>query len=453
MKKILGIAVLLFIVLIGGMTIFYLARYGTPEKINTSLLDEPYRMIKLKHLNQPIPDTLLVYGAIDGIVGAINDTGLVFIRPDKIRKNAEIKSVIDSEKLGPKDIAAAINIIRSFYPQDSLVDSLLIRAAICGMVKNLNNPFFNYLAPEEISVLKEQPKETVGLGVQLIADSLNRIFVIQVISESPAEKAGLYVGDEIIAIDGQRVVDRAQAHNLLKGKEGQPVKLTINRNGIKQEITVMRGKFKNCAVNYRMIGDLAYIEIQSFSLGVSEDFRSAIEQILKNKPKGIILDLRDNPGGLGMEALAIANYWTGRKIIQKEKSARGHCYDLRPPYFNHKMRPRIFPVIPPLRDAPTVVLVNGYSASASEVLTGALKYYGLATIVGEKTFGKGVGQVTKSLQAGGILVVTSFYWFLPDGQSIHKIGIMPDVEVKLTLEDKIKGRDPQLERAKELLQR
>jgi len=453
MKKNLGIAVLLFAVLIGGMTVLFFAQYGTPEKTNTTLLDEPYRTIRLKHLNQPVPDTLLVYGAIDGMVNAVNDTGLVFIRPDKIRKNTEIKSVIYSEKLGPRDIASAINIIRSFYSKDSLSDSLLIRAAIRGMVKNLNDPFSSYLAPEKISVLQEQPKEMDGLGIQLIADSLNRIFIIQVISESPAEKAGLCVGDEIIAIDGQQVVTQVQAHNLLKGKEGQPVKLTINCNGIKQTTIVIRGKFKNCAVNYKMIGDLAYIEIQSFSLGVSEDFHSAIEQILKNKPKGIILDLRDNPGGLGMEALAIANYWTGRKIIQKEKSARGPCYGLRPPFFNYKMRPKIFPIIPPLRDVPTVILVNGHSASASEVLTGALKYYGLATIVGEKTYGKGVGQVTKSLQAGGILVVTSFYWFLPDGQSIHKIGIMPDEEVKLTLEDKIKGLDPQLEKAKELLQK
>lgn len=466
------IGVLIFLAGFGGLVYYSVSKYGSQEKINIGHLDEARYFIQREYINQPVSDSLLLYGAIEEIVRTLDDSSLKFERPNKIKRQDKTKTITFSRKSVARDIAAGWNVIKSFYPEKIWNDNSLLYPAMRGMVKALNDPYSTFHDPKETREMIERLQGNVsGIGIQIIADETRperkdqaTAVIIDVLPESPAARAGIRIGDIITQVDGKTYMTHYNLRMAMLGQVGTRVKLTIRREGVKEpiEISVVRESFNVPPVEWKMLSDIAYLRLEMFSFGVSQDkilaiIRSiqsgkrqspgpldqAVNEILKANPKGLIFDLRKNLGGQRDEALVIASYWTGPRTVMKEKYPSGMVYDTKP-----SLRAQF---TTPFGDLPTVVLVDRYTASASEIVAGALQYYKLAFIVGEPTYGKAVAQRGTFLKCGGMLRITSVAWYTPDGKSIEGKGIIPDVKIITTIQDQMEGKDPALEKALEIL--
>ena len=289
-----------------------------------------------------------------------------------------------------------------------------------------------------------------GIGAEIgIRDK--QLVVIAPLPGTPAEKAGLRAGDKILGINKFDTAGMAvdYAVTLIRGPRGTKVTLTVLSGGESEsrqvEITrnrivvkPARGELKDLPTG----GKAAYIRLTQFSKDINQEFQTVWQDLAASGPKGIVIDLRNNPGGYLDQAVDVASHWVGgSKVVVKEQ--------LVPPEFNEYQSTGKAE----LANIPTVVLVNQGSASASEILTGALQDWHLATVVGEQTFGKGSVQSVEDFSDGSAVKLTIAKWFTPKGRSIDKNGLKPDIEVKMTRDDTDKGRDPQLDRALELLSR
>ena len=274
--------------------------------------------------------------------------------------------------------------------------------------------------------------------------SNGNIVVISPLDDSPAQKAGVLAKDIIVKVDDKSVSDLNvdQVVSLIRGTAGTSVKLTLFREGRTStfDITIVRDKIeiKSVKVSYKQQGNkqIAVLKISRFGDDTQRLFDAAVTEIKSKNVAGIIVDLRNDPGGYLDTSVSVASDWLEKgKLIVKEAHSETDVIEYKSTGVNR------------LGGIKTVILINGGSASAAEILTGALKDNGKATLVGEKSFGKGSVQELIPLSQNTAVKVTIAKWITPAGINLHKDGLKPDIEVKLTEDDIAKARDPQLERA------
>lgn len=318
----------------------------------------------------------------------------------------------------------------------------LIRGAISGLVDAAGDPYTQYFDPEMAELFNQDLSGSFyGIGAEIgLRDEL--ITVIAPLAGSPAESAGLRAGDKILAVDGQETYDWTvtEAVQNIRGEKGAEVVLTVLTPGeqAERDITIERDEITIDSVTYEIDDNIAIIEISQFNEDTYSLFNQAVQEILASEVDGIVLDLRNNPGGLLDQAIGIADFWIDDKLVVTEA-------------FRERQIPMSSRPGARLEGIKTAVLVNGGSASGSEIVAGALKDYDLARIIGEQTFGKGSVQNYQSLKDGSAIKITIAKWLTPSGSSINEIGIEPDEIVELTLEDFNDGKDPQLEAALDYL--
>lgn len=329
-------------------------------------------------------------------------------------------------------------------------DDELIESAIKGYVAGLGDPYTEYLTVSEMETLQEETEgEYIGIGVYITNDTINNnIVILRTIGNSPAYTSGLLPGDIIKNIDGIEYTGEQlnEASKILKGKEGTEVKILIIRDGKEQEITITREKIKLICVNSKIVNNnVGYLRITSFDGNCAKEFYEKYEELEKQGIKSLIIDLRFNGGGMVNEALDIADL-----TVEKDKTLLITKSKNKEEVITRAQREQIIKV-------PIIVLVNEYSASASEILTGILKEVNGATIIGKNTYGKGVIQTVYSLSDGSGLKITTDEYFTPNHNTINKVGIKPDVEIELPEKwryfsgDIPEKEDTQLQKALELL--
>ena len=328
-------------------------------------------------------------------------------------------------------------------------DEELIEGAVKGYVDALGDPYTTYYTKKEMKTIMEETNGNfVGIGVYMTKDlEKNAILIIKPIENSPAEKAGILPGDLITKVDDVEYTgDKLEeASNKIRGEEGTKVKLEIYRNGETKTFELTRTKVVVSHVTTKVLNnDIGYITISDFEGECASEFETKYKQLEKQGIKKLIIDIRNNGGGIVDEALKIANMLVDKDstlLITKDKSDKEEITKATEK---------------PIINIPTVVLVNEYSASASEILAGALKDNGKATLVGTKTYGKGIIQELHQLSDGSGLKITVSEYYTPNHNAIHKIGITPDVEVDLSEDVKqqttIQEKDDnQLQKAIEIL--
>ena len=325
----------------------------------------------------------------------------------------------------------------SFYED---VDKIALEeAAIRGMLNSLNDPYTYYMDPEEYgNFTADVLGNYTGIGLHLLYNvQENKIEVLAPIKDTPAYKADIKTGDFVIAVNGTTYTGEQMqsAVNVIKGKAGEKVTLTIERNGETFDIDVVRKDINIKQLEYEIIdGDIGYIEILTFDEDIHVDFVNAYNDLINSNIKGLIIDVRDNPGGVLGEVIKIADMIVPKGIIV-------YTMDRNNTKVEYKSNTDGI-------DIPLVVLINGSSASASEILAGAIKDHGVGTIVGTKTYGKGLVQRTFLLDNEAVIKITTDEFFTPNGNKINKEGILPDVEVELSSDAEV---DLQLEKAIEIL--
>ena len=331
-------------------------------------------------------------------------------------------------------------------------DSKLAEGAIKGMVSSLGDQYTYYMNGKEFSDFKEKSQGNyMGIGIQVAAKD-GKIVVISPIQGGPAEKAGIKTGDVILKVNGEQVSGNEldKAVSMMKGTTKENIKLTLYREGKGEfDVDVMRDVIKTVNVKSEMIdGDIGYIEVLAFDEGTAKDFETQLKALEDKGMKGLILDLRGNPGGFMKECVdLVSNFVPKDKVIvstidkygnKEESISKGGI----------------------AQGMPLVVLIDGGTASASEIVAGAIRDYDLGTLVGTTSFGKGIVQVVLDKigqeKDGTALKVTISKYYTPNGENIHKKGIGPDVTVEYPKELKEKtysrSTDPQFEKALEIIQ-
>jgi carboxyl-terminal processing protease len=339
----------------------------------------------------------------------------------------------------------AWNIVHQQYVDQPVDDQKLMQGAIRGMMDALGDEQTFYMEPQvyenETSSLQGQ-YEGIGAYVDTDGDYLT---IVSPIEGSPAEQAGLLPGDKVIAIDGTDMTGTPpeEARQKVLGPEGTKVTLTVARDGEAQplEFTITRAQIKIRSAEGKMLeGGVAYIDINTFGEKTTQELRATLDDLLKQNPRGIIIDLRNNPGGYLSTAVEVSSEFIDKGVIMYEEYGDGHR-DTHNALGNGQAT-----------EIPLVVLINEGSASASEILAGALQDYERATLVGVKSYGKGSVQNWVPLSNNqGAARVTIARWLTPDERQINHLGLMPDVVVEMTPEDFEAGRDPQLDAAVETL--
>lgn len=316
-------------------------------------------------------------------------------------------------------------------------DTMLIESAINGMLAALD-PHSSYMSPKNYRDMQVQTRgEFGGLGIEVTMEN-ELVKVISPIEDTPAARAGVLSGDLIAQIDGQEVrgLTLEEAVDKMRGQVNTPIDLTILREGAPEpiKITIIRETIKVRAVRFRVENDVGYVKINSFTEKTFGDLQAAIQSIRDKAPaagvKGYVLDLRLNPGGLLDQAISVSDAFLDKGEIvstrgrDPEKTER---YDSRPGDL--------------IDGKPLIVLVNGGSASASEIVAGALQDHRRATVLGTQSFGKGSVQSVIPLPENGALKLTTALYYTPSGASIQGKGITPDVKVEQPLPDDLKGKD------------
>lgn len=315
--------------------------------------------------------------------------------------------------------------------------------AIKGMVAALGDPYTVFLEPSESDAfLKDLEGVFEGIGAE-IGIRNDRLIIVAPLEGSPAAKAGLLPKDLILAIDGEPTqgMSLEEAVRKIRGKSGTKVTLLISRDGLLEpkELTITRSKITVDSVRLEFKDNIAVIKIIQFGPDTGERIKQVADLVKLKSVRGIILDLRNNPGGLLNTALDVASIATPEQVIMLEEDKDGRRREIgRTASFD-------------LGGIPMVVLINEGSASGSEIVAGALQDYGRAKLVGKKTFGKGSVQDLENLKGGAALKVTIARWLTPKGRQINGEGIAPDVEVDRSEADINADRDPQLDEALKLL--
>jgi carboxyl-terminal processing protease len=339
----------------------------------------------------------------------------------------------------------AWNLLNKKYVDTSKLDQQkMIYGAISGMVKAVGDPFSSFMNPEESKQFSQDMEGTFeGIGVEIGVKN-DILTVISPLEGSPAEKAGLRAGDKILKVGEKLTTDMTvdEAVTLIRGEKGTEVSLLVlhEKNSDPVEIKITRDQINVKSVKLEWKGDVAIVKISKFGDDTTSNFNQAANQIISQGAKGIILDLRNNPGGYLESAVDISSKFipSGKVVVSEEERGGGKN--------DYKARGGNI-----LGNLPVVVLVNSGSASASEITAGALRDDLGAPLIGKKTFGKGSVQELEKMEGGSNLRVTIARWLTPNGDYIMEKGIDPTIEVDLTDDDYNHDRDPQVNKALEVM--
>ncbi|MEE5990213.1 MAG: S41 family peptidase [Lachnospiraceae bacterium] len=358
------------------------------------------------------------------------DSGSVLSDPAVVNKIGELEYIIDKEYI------------------DSVSNDQLSEGIYRGIMDSLGDPYAQYYNSEEWVKMQEETQGIYyGIGAYLLKDQ-DYLYprITGVIKNTPAEEAGLKKDDIIIEVEGEDVYDQNldDVVDRIRGEEGTSVHLTIMRgeagNREEMEFDVARRKVETPTVSYEMkANDIGYIQIAQFDTVTVGQFSEALEAVKKEGAKGLIIDLRDNPGGSLKAVVDIAGMILpkGKVVYTEDKYGRQEVYESDG---KHEL------------DIPLAVLVNGNSASASEILSGAIKDYEKGTIIGTTTYGKGIVQQIFRLSGDEAVKLTVSHYYTPKGNDIHKVGVKPDIEVEFDRDAYLENEyDNQLEKAMEVV--
>ena len=333
----------------------------------------------------------------------------------------------------------------NYYKKDT-PDTKLFYGAVAGIVSSLDDPYSIFLNPEKAKEFNESLSGSFdGIGAEL-GMKKNQLLIIATLPEMPAEKAGLRAGDKILSVDDKTTTSMSidEAVTKIRGKRGTKVTLTIYRDGEPRErdIEITRDQIVIQSVKWEMKDDgIGYIRITHFTQDTAKKFKDAVQALLAKNMKRLILDVRSDPGGYLDAAVDVAGYWIDGKTVVIERYADGT---------QDEYKGRSTPL---LENIPTAVLIDRGSASASEIVAGALQDEEKAVLIGEQSFGKGSVQDVQRLADGSELKLTIAHWFTPKGRTIQDEGIKPDISVEMTEQDYKDKKDPQLQRAMEELKK
>jgi len=335
------------------------------------------------------------------------------------------------------------DIVHEEYVDQPVNDRELMQGAIEGMLNALDDRHTSYMDPQEFETANESLEgeyEGIGAWVDITGDYVE---IISPMKGSPAAEAGLQPNDKVIGVNGEDVtrVPGDLVLNRILGPAGTDVTLTILRDGETFEVTITRQNIVVPTVESEILEDnIAYVALYTFGENTTEQLRDSLTELLEQDPDGLILDLRDNGGGYLNTAIQVVSEFIGDGVVMYEQYGDGETYT--------------YEAIPGglATEIPLVVLVNGGTASASEITAGAIQDYDRAPLVGTTTYGKGSVQTWIELEdnAGGVRV-TIARWLTPDGRQISGEGLEPEYIVEMTMEDFEQGRDPQLDKAIEVL--
>ena len=345
--------------------------------------------------------------------------------------------------------------VQEKYVHKPVADSDLFYGAMAGMVASLNDPYSLYMPPVKAEQFKQNLSgEFFGIGAELGLKD-NKVTIIAPLPDSPAEKAGLKPGDVILMVDGKDISGKAldEIISQIKGEKGTIVTLTVLKIDSKtpSELKIKRDVITIPSIKWEMKeANIAYLRIFAFNDSTWTEFDKAVKEIQKKNPKGIVLDLRSNPGGYLDTSVKVASEWINSGVIVYEKLNNGNSDQYAADGGKHRFV-----------GIPTTVLVDEGTASGAEIVSGALQDYGVATLVGNKTFGKGSVQDFEYFPDGSALKLTIAEWLTPHERHINKLGIEPDVKIEKMFVQKegTKGTSPDdyvdkgLERALQILQK
>ncbi|MGB6299932.1 MAG: carboxyl-terminal processing protease CtpC [Rivularia sp. (in: cyanobacteria)] len=390
----------------------------------------------------------LVLGATAVTLSTIAVAGLVNLPQGQAKFRESPKEIVDEvwQIIYRQYVDGTFNqvdwqAVRTEYLDKKYTDKEQAYKSIREMLKKLDDPYTRFMDPKEFKNMQvDTSGELTGVGITIgLDEETKKLTVIAPLEDTPAFKAGILAKDVITQIDGKSTkgMDTSEAVTLIRGEPGSKVRLTISRSGQKpRDYIITRAKIEIHPVDYSLkqtpAGKTGYIRLKQFSANASKEMREAIKELEKKNVDGYVLDLRNNPGGLLFSSIEIARMWLNdgtivstidRKGTVDKEAANGRS----------------------LTEKPLVVLVDKGSASASEILSGALQDNKRAVLVGSKTFGKGLVQSVRPLYDGSGVAVTIAKYHTPSGKDINKAGIKPDIKVELSDEQRqnlwLKERD------------
>lgn len=373
------------------------------------------------------------------LVGAVSFIGGT--RSDELF--AQFSGSSNPSQLDLAQLNSVYDVLRANY--DGKLDTqALVDGAKHGMVEATGDPYSQYFTTAEAETFENDLEGSFeGIGAELGKRS-DRLVIISTLDDSPAKRTGLLAGDIILTVNDEDAADWSieEAVSNIRGEKGTTVKLTVFRGDLPKDFTITRDAINNPSVKSEILpGNIGLLRISRFGeTDTASLSKKAAESFKAAGVKAVILDLRGNGGGYLGTAGQVSSLWLEDKVVVTQRSNGKVTDTLRSENYA------------PLKGIKTIVLVDGGSASASEIVAGALVDNGVATLVGEKTFGKGSVQVIKPVASGGMLKVTTAKWYTPSGKNISKEGIKPTVEVKMTADDVNAGRDLQKDKAIELAQ-
>ena len=317
----------------------------------------------------------------------------------------------------------------------------LIYGASRGLVEAAGDPHTSYMDPDEAKEFDKSLSGQIGGGIGAeIGLRNNKPTIIKPLENSPAQKAGIKAGEVIVKVNDESSSDWSvdKVVSKIRGEIGTSVKLTLLSGGQTREVSVVRQNIVSPAVESEIDGEIGILKVNRFGDDTVSLSRKYASEFVEKGVKKVILDLRNNPGGTVGAAQGLLGIWLDNQIAMTERRGSEIVKTLRTTG------------TPILGNMKTVVLINGNSASASEITAGALREYGKATLVGQKSYGKGSVQIVLGLPGGSQMKVTEARWYTPKGKNIDKTGIEPDVKVDLSSDDVNNNVDPQMDKAKSL---
>ena len=332
-----------------------------------------------------------------------------------------------------------------FVDREKLDPEKFSQAAIRAMVNSLDDRFTTYFTAERFQMTQETIQGTFeGIGANVTVRD-GRVTIVAPLPDSPAQRAGIMPADVILMVDGEPVegYSLGMVIDRIRGPEGEPVRLRIERpeTGEVIDVTIVREGIRHVTATFELVADrVARVQITQFVATTVDDLKRVLDEVLESGVTGIVLDLRNNPGGLVASVVDVASQFLSDGLVIFQIDADGERTEWKVTGGGKA------------REVPLVVLVNEGSASASEVLAGALQDQGRAPIIGTQTFGKGVVNTPVEFSDGSGLIITTARWFTPKGRTIGDVGITPDIEVPRTVDQIAEGQDPQLEAALDVLQ-
>lgn len=361
----------------------------------------------------------------------------------KVINQNEVPKTVDYQLLWD-----AVKVVNEKFIEKPATPEQILYGAVRGAVESFGDPYTTFFEPKNLETFKTDLAGSFnGIGAE-IGKRDGQIVIVAPLDESPAQKAGILAKDIIIEVNGESASNWSveEAVSKIRGPKGTKVILKLFREGRNApfDVEIIRDKIeiKSVRWEFKEVGEseqkkvVAVIRLTRFGDDTLSLLEKAVNEVLLKNVNGIILDLRNNPGGYLQTAADVASYWVeGGKLVVKEEVRGSSANEYKATGGNR------------LKNFSTVVLINGGSASASEILAGALQDYGIAKLIGEKSFGKGSVQQLVDLRGQTAVKVTVARWITPNGKNLNKEGLKPDMEVKMAEEDYEQGKDPQMEAA------